>query len=50
VTDKNDFLETQVNHKGGDVAAEMLDRAFLRPAGGLAVRPQVTGNDFMILL
>jgi hypothetical protein len=33
--------------EGGDIAAVMLDRALVCPAGGLAVAAQVAGDDFV---
>jgi hypothetical protein len=38
-----------MNDQGGDVSAEMLDRAFLRPAGRGAVAAQVAGDHFVAL-
>src|SRR5262245_15388898 len=43
-------LEFQMNNKSGNIAAVMLDRAFLGPAGRLAVASKVAGNDLVAVL
>src|SRR5262245_56886159 len=47
VADQDAALELEVVDQSGHIAAEMLDRAFLRPPRGLAMAPQVAGYDFI---
>jgi hypothetical protein len=47
VADEDVVLELEVVRERGDIAAEVLDRGFLRPARRGSVRAQVAGHDFM---
>jgi hypothetical protein len=48
VAEQNRFRKIQIRNERGNVAAVMLDRAFLRPPGRFAVAAQVAGHDFTV--
>ena len=50
MADQDGFLKIEIGNKGGYITAEVLDGAFVRPAGRASVPAKVAGDDFMTLL
>jgi len=48
VADQRNVAKLEVVDQRGDIAAIVLDRAFLRPAGRLPVAAKIARNDFVV--